>query len=435
LKPVSLKNLLLLAIPAAVSVLLNNAFKVIDQYSVQWLGKYAQAAIGSCTFILLALFAIYSVVSSGSGPLIARATGSGNHEERRRIIGNALFGAALIGALVLTMLAFLAPTICDGLGLRGEVHALAVEYLQWLAVMGFPLVLAPVIDTVFIAVGRTALVMGLQFVATVLNILLNPFFIYTLDFGIAGAAMATGISRGISVVIGLWFLLRQFRPAGRDFWPDSSLRRIIRIGLPLSWGIALYALVYWALLRYTISPLGPTVNAALGIGYSALEGFTWPIFWGISMGVASLIGRYIGAGQVDQARRTIRLAFPLMTLLGIAAGCIFWFGAEPLCRLFTDDPGVLEQAVLYARILAFSQLLVAYECLAEAVLEGSGDTRPILFWSAPWNIARIPFSWYFGIYLEMGPAAIWWVINVTTLVKAAGKWSAVIRGNWQSIRI
>ncbi|MCI0654400.1 MAG: MATE family efflux transporter [Methylococcaceae bacterium] len=433
--PVSVLSLLRLSIPAAISVVLNNAFKVIDQYSVQWLGKEAQAAIASSTFILIGLFAIYSVVACGAGPLVARATGARDFELRRRIVGNALFGAILIGIVILLLLGFGAHWICGTLGLRDNVLLLAVEYLKWLAIFGFPLVMAPLIDAVFISVGRTALVMALQMIATILNIVLNPVLIYQLDYGIAGAAIATGISRGVAVAIGFCVLWRQFQPYPRDFWPDNSLRRIIHIGLPLSWGIALFALVYWALLRYAVSPLGPAVNAALGIGFSALEGFTWPVFWGLSMGVASLIGRYLGAGQLDQAKRTIRLAFPLMSLLGLCAALIFWFGAESLCGIFSDDPAVLREAILYARILAFSQLFVAYECLAEAVLEGSGDTRPILYWSAPWNLFRIPVSWYFAIHLGFGPAAIWWVINISTVIKAAGKWSAVLRGGWQTIRV
>jgi putative MATE family efflux protein len=435
LTKVSLPDLLKLSVPAAASVLLNNAFKVIDQYSVQWLGREAQAAVGSCTFILIGLFAIYSVIASGAGPLVARTTGARDFEQRRRIIGSALIGASVIGTGVLIMLWLGAPWICRGLGLQDDVLPLAVDYLRWLAIFGFPLVMAPLIDTVFIAVGRTLLVMALQLIATILNIVLNPVFIYALDYGIAGAAIATGISRGVAVLIGFALLWTQLRPVCAGFRSDHSLHRMIRIGLPLSWGIALYALVYWALLRVAVSPLGASVNAALGIGYSALEGFTWPVFWGLSLGVASLIGRCLGAQRPDLARRTIGLAFPLMSTLGVSAALIFWFGAEPLCGIFSSDPVVLRESILYARILAFSQLFVAYECLAEGVLEGSGDTRPILIWSAPWNLLRVPFAWYFAVHLGFGPAGIWWVINFTTLVKAAGKWSVVLRGGWQTIRV
>ncbi|MGR9105773.1 MAG: MATE family efflux transporter [Gammaproteobacteria bacterium] len=435
LNQVSLADLLRLSIPAVASVLLNNAFKVIDQFSVQWLGKEAQAAVGSCTFVLIGVFAIYSMIAAGTGPLVARTTGARDFAGRRRIIGNALIGALVIGLVVLLLLGFGAPSICRGLGLREEVLPLATEYLEWLAICGFPLVVAPLIDAVFIAVGRSVLVMGLQLTATILNLGLNPVFIYHLEYGIAGAAIATGISRGVSVTIGFYLLWREFRPAPADFRVGRSLHRIIRIGLPLSWGIAIFALVYWALLKVAVSPLGSAVNAALGIGFSALEGFTWPVFWGLSLGVASLIGRYLGAERPDQALRTIRLAFPLMTALGLSAALLFWFGAKPLCGLFSEDPEVLREAVLYARVLAFSQLFVAYESLAEAVLEGSGDTRPILLWSAPWNIMRVPLSWYFAIHLGMGPAGIWWVINVTTMVKATGKWWVVRRGRWQTIRV
>lgn len=435
MRPVTISSLLRLAIPAVISVVLNNAFKVIDQYAVQWLGKEAQAAVGSSTFVLIGLFAIYSVIASGAGPLVARATGARDFELRRRIIGNALFGAFVVGIVILLLVGFGAPWICRGLGLRGDVFALAVEYLKWLAIFGFPLVIAPLIDAIFIAVGRTALVMTLQLIATALNIVLNPILIYQLDYGIAGAAIATGISRGVAVAIGFWILWRQFRPRLSDLRPDHSLGRIVHIGLPLSWGVFLFAFVYWALLKVAVSPLGPAVNAALGIGFSALEGFTWPVFWGLSIGVASLIGRYLGAEQLDQAHRTIRLAFSLMSALGVAASLTFWFAAEPLCRIFSEDPAVLQEAILYARVLAFSQLFVAYESLAEGVLEGSGHTRPILYWSAPLNLLRVPFSWYFAIHLGLGPAAIWWVINVSTFIKAAGKWSVVLRGTWQTIRV
>lgn len=432
IEPVSPRLLLCLAIPAAVSVLLNNAFKVIDQYSVQWLGVEAQAAVGSTTFVLIGLFAIYAVISSGTGPLIARATGAGDIGLRRRVFGNALSGTLLIGFPVLLVCGLTAPWITKALGLSEGTAQAAIVYLQWLAVCGLPLVFAPLIDAVFIAMGKTATVMWLQVLATLLNIVLNPLLIYAADLGIAGAAMATGISRGISVTIGMVLIWRIIDPAVEHFYPDRTLLRIMRIGLPISGSMGLYAFVYWALISVAISPLGPAVNAALGIGYSALEGFTWPIFWGFSMAVASLVGRYLGAKRLDQATQTIRLAFPIVTAAGLVAGLIFWFGAEPLCDVFTDNEVVLKQAVLYANILAFSQLFVAYESLAEGVLEGAGDTRPILFWSAPLNLLRVPFGWLAAFPLGFGAAGIWWVINITTLLKAWGKWNAVLSGRWKA---
>jgi MATE family multidrug resistance protein len=203
----------------------------------------------------------------------------------------------------------------------------------------------------------------------------------------------------------------------------------------MSLNTAAYALVYWGLLRWAISPLGPEVNASLGIGFSALEGFTWPVFHGVSLAVASLVGRYLGAGDPDLARQVGRMAFPLSTGLGLLSGLVFFVGAEPLCGLFTDDPAVLQASVLYARILAFSQLFVAWEALAEGVLAGAGDTRTVFWWSAPINALRIPLGILLAMNLGWGAAGVWWAINLTSIVKALAKGAAAARGRWAGLEI
>ena len=103
-----------------------------------------------------------------------------------------------------------------------------------------------------------------------------------------------------------------------------------------------------------------------------------------------------------------------MTLFGLLASALFWWGGELLSGLFTNEKAVLQQAVLYAQVLAFSQLFVAYEALAEGILSGAGKTKAILYWSAPLNILRIPCCWLFAVHYGYGAAAVWWVINCST---------------------
>jgi len=200
----------------------------------------------------------------------------------------------------------------------------------------------------------------------------------------------------------------------------------------MCWGTLVFAGVYWALLRWVISTLEPEVNAALGIGFSVLEGFTCLVFWGFSMGIASIVGRSLGAGDIDKARLAIRLAFAMMTASGLFAAAVSWLGGEVFAKAFTNDVKVLNQSVLYAQILAFPQLFVAYEDLAEGILSGAGLTKSIFFWSAPLNIRRVSFAWYFALDCGYGPAAVWWVINCSTFFKTIGKWSAVLSGRWQA---
>lgn len=428
---ISTKNLIYLTFPAALSAMLNNAYRVIDQYAVQWLGVDAQAAIASCTFVLIAFFAGYTIFSSGAIALVARAVGSENAQEQKRLIGSALTASLVAGIIILSASGALAPWTVESLGLHGNLANQAETYLRWHALYCLPQAVMPTLDAIFIAYGRTKVVLFLQVTASILNFLLNPVCIYMLDFGIGGSAMATGISQAIAVIMGLILLSRTKGFDRKSFRLNKDVLRIVKVGLPMCWGTLVYASVYWVLLRWVISPLGPAVNAALGIGFSVLEGFTWPVFWGFSMGIASIVGRCLGAGEIAKALQAIQLAFRLVTLFGLLASAVFWWGGEVLSGMFTNDAEVLKQAVLYAQVLAFSQLFVAYEALAEGILSGAGRTKAIFYWSAPLNILRIPCCWLFAIEYGYGAAAIWWVINVSTLLKALGKWSTVISGRWQ----
>ena len=112
---------------------------------------------------------------------------------------------------------------------------------------------------------------------------------------------------------------------------------------------------------------------------------------------------------------------------------MFYIAAEPLCGLFTSDPETYTEAVLYAKILAFSQLFVAYEALTEGILAGAGDTKTVFWISAPINLMRIPLSWWLAIEMGWQAAGIWWAINMTTYAKALLKGLMVKKGKWKEI--
>jgi len=249
-----------------------------------------------------------------------------------------------------------------------------------------------------------------------------------------GAALASNASRAVATALGLWLLRRTTGLELGELRFRRELVRVLRVGYPMALGVATYALVYWAVLKTAISPLGPHVNAALGIGFSALEGVTWPIFHGLSLAVASLVGRYLGAERPDLAKETIRRALPVSVVAGLAASAAFWLGGSYLTGLFTEDPAVHRAATEYAVILAASQLFVALESLMEGVLAGAGDTRTVFLYSAPVNALRIPLAWLCAFPLGWGAAGIWWVMNVTTYAKTLGKAFAVLRGRWTEIK-
>ena len=431
----STRELLRLAFPSIVFAVLTNGYRAVDQFWIPGVSTEAQAAIGSSIFVLIFFYAAFHLVASGAAPLVARFTGAGDAEGRRVVLGQSIAGAVAIAGLCAVGGGIGAPWISAALGLEGQTAVECTAYLRTLTLTMLPLVLTPLVDQAFISMGSARLPMILHGVSLGLNFVLTPLLIVQADLGVVGAALASNGSRAVTTSIGLVVLWKQTGLERRHVRLGSQLLRVVRIGYPIAATIAVYALVYWALLKTSVSPLGPRVNAALGIGFSALEGFTWPMFHGVQLAVASFVGRALGARQPERAWAALRRAVPLITALGVGAGLAFYFAGETLTGLFTEDPEVHAAATTYAVILAFSQLLVAYETLFDGVFQGAGDTRTIFWLSAPLNALRIPLAWWMAFPLGMGAAGIWWAINITSLLKPAIKLAVLLKGRWATLEI
>lgn len=435
---VSYGSFIALALPAIASSLLNHFYRVVDQYFVQWLGTEAQAALAASSFILIACYAFFLVVSVGVTPIIGRACGSGDGIRVARAIKTSSILGIITGLIFSLCLISAAPHLGSTLGLASGSALALEEYLSALAWGGLGMAFGPLIDSIMIASGDTKTPMYLQLLSTILNAFLNYFLIYEFGLGMSGAAYATGISRTFTSIIGIWMIwllhLKEASPSPAKAL-YSEAKSICRVGTPASLGVALYAFVYWALLKTTITPLGPEVTAALGIGFSALEGMSWPLFAGLMNAVSSLTGRLIGAGDEDQLKLMLRRASHIVLGTGLSVSIIFWWGAKWICPHFTHDPQVLNEAILYAEILAFSQLFVAFEAFYEGAMNGVGYTSYQLWLSIPCNIARVPLGYYLAFHLGLGAAGVWWAINLTTYLKTLGKGLLLKSRPWTKISI
>jgi putative MATE family efflux protein len=323
---VTVRELVALALPAAVSAVLNNTYRLVDQFSVQWLGTSAQAAIGSTTFVLISFHAVFWLTSAGAGPLVARATGARDTELCKKTVGSALSATVVATIAVGVCATFGADSLASLLGLSGPTHDDAATYLRWLGLGIAGISFGGLMDAIFIARGQTLTPMLLLVVSNVLNAILNGVLIYGLGLGIKGSAIATCVSRGLTMLVGFLLLWKEIGWSRHDLGFGETTLRLAKIGLPITVNTLAYAWVYWALLAFAISPLGPTVNAALGIRFSALEDSPGRCS-GVSLAVASIVGRRLGAGQPDEAVRAVRMHSPSRAPSAPPSPVVFWFGA------------------------------------------------------------------------------------------------------------
>lgn len=235
--------MLRLALPAMLFGVLTQAFRSVDQFWVKDISGAAQAAIGASVFVIIAMFALFELPALGAAPLVARATGANDPELRRRVLGAAIFASLLICGGIMLVVIPIAPSLAAWLGLRGETASAFSAYIVALCATILPWGLTPLIDASFVAMGNTRLPMKLQGLSLGLTLVITPFFIYKnvlgfygLGLGISGAALAANAARAVSTGLGLYALAAETGLRWRDLRPSPELRRVLRVGAPMSAG-------------------------------------------------------------------------------------------------------------------------------------------------------------------------------------------------------
>ena len=322
-----------LAWPSILFAVLRHGYRIVDQFYAQYISVDAQAAIGSTTYFSILASGFFTIIAFGTAPLVGRAVGAGDWGKLKSIVN-----AALTGVLILSVVAMLFGTtssglIVQGLGLTGQTAAEAENYVFTLCLTMPPLVLAPLLDQSLIASGDTRTPMKAHALILAMNLILTPLFILGLDLGIIGAALSSTTSTAIG---GIYALSRLFRLApcsgNHDSTYNAAFYRADRYPDGLgSGGIRSHLL---GDLGNDGLPSGTSCKRRLGIGFSALEGVTWPAFHGFSLAIASLVGRSLGAKRPDLAWVSIRKGLVIASTLGIIASCAFYFGQWTLTGFY-----------------------------------------------------------------------------------------------------
>ncbi len=443
------RELLHLAWPGAMTLLLNNVYGFNDQFWVKFLGRESQAAVADASMVSILCFAIYEGVALGVLALASRAHGAGHPFRARQVLRLALglsAGAALVVALL--GLGFLGAWVAwilpvrDGVDLQAlEIERTALgDYMRPLFYGAFFLCLAPVVDNCFLARKDSKTPLKLQLLAVSANTILNPLLIFGPGplpaLGVAGAAWASIFSRVLSTSLGLLLLHRRL-PAQGDPDPRSARRRsllILKIGSPATVGIALYSGVYLVMWNLVFPPFGALGRAAFGNGFR-IEGLAFCLIWGLGMATGSLAGRYLGAGRPDLAQALARRAGGIVLLLTLPLTLVFLVLPGPLAALIAPDDAVQREVVVYLRILALSQFAVGIQGVYDQTVSAAGHSLPPSISTGFWNLSRIPLSLWLGAPERFGLVGIWWAINLSTYGKALTSWWILRRGRWLRLRL
>lgn len=413
-----------LAWPATLSLLLHAAYRVTDQYWIRDLGPDAQAALGVTSFLHIFNFGFITLLSTGTLARIAFASGAGRPEELRAA-WHASWAFGLPWFTIFGLAGWLAtPLLVRACGASGEVERLAIAYVGVIYLVQPGIGMKPVVDAAFIGLGNTLVPMALAALSVGINFALTPAMIHGWGplpaMGIAGAAWATGISRGVGAALGMAALGRWYRlPMERRRLDRAEVRRMLAIGAPMAASAAGYAAVFIAVLKTSVAELGRDVQAGLGVGFNGVEALSYCALMGPAIAAASIVGRRLGAGDPAGARAGMRACLAMSVLIAGLTTLLFFALPRTLAGAYTTDESVLREAALYLRIVAWTQIVTAADAVLQQTMAGAGRTFRMSLLNLGFNAARIPLARALAFGCAWGAAGVWWSLNITNVAKLA----------------
>lgn len=410
------------AVPQMIGLLLNSVYLIVDGVFIgNRLGRDAMAAAAVAVPVVEILIALSLLVSSGAGTLISGALARRQGEEANRVFNLAVaVMGGMSAAIALLGNLFLHP-LATALGATPEIRGQAVEYLWYIVTFSPFLSFSFLLSGLVRSDNRPRLAMAALTAGSLSNILLDYVFMYPLQMGIAGAALATALGPVLSVALLLPHFLRK-RGALHFAAPGagaSQVGRILALGFPqfiMEFTIGIVTFLYnAAIVRWGYGELG--LAAYLVIGYLSLLLLT--LFLGAAQGLQPLLSYFKGSGEAQKMKALLGFSLKMMLGMGAASYGLAVLLARPFALVFAKGDPQLVAFVAQKIPLYFCGFVAAgVNILLIAYWQAVMETARALLVSLLRSVLLLPLLLLL-LPLAGGAGAIWACHSLTEVLTAA----------------
>lgn len=387
-----LRLTVLLAIPAILAQLASVMLQYIDTAMVGHLGANPSASIGLVSTSTWILNGFFMAVSSGFAVQVAHRCGAKDYVSARNLMRQGFTASTLFGVF----LAIIGVAISSKLPLwLGGDSFIAVDASAYFLIYSLFLPFAALgftSNAMLQASGNTKVPSVLFVLMTVMDVIFNYLFIYLLGWGVAGAAMGTGLAQALMALISVVYVSTkspELRIAGEkgSFIPShKSLENAFGITGPL-WLQNIVMRGAYVVSTLIVAPLG-AVSIAANTFAITVEGFCYMPGYGLEESSTVLVGQSLGARRKDIARRFARINISLGAVLMSLLAVLMFFLAPGLMNLLSNDASVVALGARVLRIEAFAETFYAVSMIAYGCCIGAGDTMmpTILNFASMWVV-------------------------------------------------
>ncbi len=379
------RNIIAMAVPMTVAQLINILYNVVDRmYLGRLPGHLALTGLGLCLPIIFILMGFANLCGMGGSPLCSICRGRGENEEAERIMGNSFSLLLLFGAALTVLCLIFRRPILYLFGASDVTFPYANDYLT-IYILGTLFVMISLGMNPFInAQGFSRMGMITVAVGAAVNIVLDPIFIFLLDMGARGAALATVISQGCSALWVLKFLtgkkaILKLRLSALRL-QAGRVRRILSLGTSgfvMSMTNSLAQVLCNASLEAYSGDLYVGVMTVIN---SIREIITMPV-QGITSGCQPVLGYNYGAGQYGRVRQGIRFTTVLTVGYSVVVWAVVMLLPEPLIRIFNNEPDLIAAGIPAFRIYFATFFFMSFQFIGQSVFVGLGRSKNAIFFS------------------------------------------------------
>jgi putative MATE family efflux protein len=432
-----IRPILWLAIPTVAGNLLQSAFNIADMYFVSRLGTAAIAAVSVAGIAIWLLWTAVMGVAIGSQALVTRFHGARDEASLRRAMATTLAMAAAFAVVLASAAPFVGRPLLKLLGAEPNVVELAYGYIAVFFFGGFTMVLMVMISAILRGLGDSVTPTVLVAVAVLLNIALDPVFIFGLGpapaLGVRGAALATVLAYAVGMVAAAVVFTRRHLP-WRALVPanlsSKMVWQILTIGVPASAQMLIRASAAMVLVGF-VALSGTAAIAAYGIGGQLTSIILMPGF-ALAMSAAILVGQNLGAGKKERAERTAMASVGMYAAVAALMIAALLALAPRWVAIFDHTPRVVELGALYIYICAPAYIFVPLGMVLSRAMSGAGVSVPPLIVTAVALLGvRIPLAYVFTKVLGMGVAGVYWAITIPTVLEGIIMYAAFRTGVWK----
>jgi len=437
------RAIVLLAIPMILEMAMESLFAIVDTFFVSKISADAVATVGLTESVITLIYSIAIGISMAPMAMIARFIGEDNPEKASKVALQAIYMAVVIALLIGIPGAIYADDILRLMGGSETLIRDNVGYTRIMFASNLFIMLLFLLNGIFRGAGDASLAMRALWIANIINIILDPLFIFGVgpfpELGVQGAAVATTIGRGLGVAFQLYILTgahSRVKLYVKDLRVDwDIIKRLGRIAATGA-GQFLIASASWIfLVRIIAQNFGSEAMAGYTIAIRLII-FTMLPSWGLGNAAATLVGQNLGAKEPGRAATSTWRAAHFNMIYLVSVAILYYAFAPQWVSFFSTDPAVLEAGIQALQIFAIGYIGFGYAMVISQAFNGAGDTRTptivnlICFW-----MIEIPLGYFLALTVGWGLAGVCWAVVIAETLVSILIILLFLQGKWKKFEV